>query len=102
MTQGPEIADNSEHKRFEITIDGVRAELVYRRRADRLILVHTEVPDELGGHGVGGALVQAALAEAAAEGLTVVPICPFARSWLERHPDATSGVTIDWDTPEST
>jgi uncharacterized protein len=40
--------------------------------------------------------VQAALAKAAAEGLTIVPFCPFARSWLERHPDATNGVEIDW------
>jgi hypothetical protein len=29
----------------------------------------------------------------------VVPLCPFARSWLERHPDAAAGITIDWGEP---
>jgi len=24
-------------------------------------------------------------------------LCPFARGWLERHPDAASRAVIDWD-----
>lgn len=99
MTQAPQVIDNSEKSRFEVSMDGVLAELIYRRRADRLILVHTGVPEELGGRGVGGLLVRAAVARAAGEGLTVVPLCPFARSWLERHPDTASAITVDWDEP---
>jgi predicted GNAT family acetyltransferase len=97
MTQPPEVADNTAQSRFELRIGDALAELIYRRRADRLVLVHTEVPAELGGRGIGGQLVQAALATAAAEDLTVVPLCPFARSWLERHPDAAAGIRLDWD-----
>jgi len=26
----------------------------------------------------------------------VVPLCPFARSWLERHPDVAARAAIDW------
>jgi hypothetical protein len=26
-----------------------------------------------------------------------VPLCPFARGWLQRHPDAASKAVIDWD-----
>ena len=96
MTHAPEVSDNREESRFETRIGDVLAFLTYRRRADRLVLVHTEVPARLGGHGVGGALVQAATRTAAAEGMTVVPLCPFARSWLERHPDAAASVSIDW------
>jgi uncharacterized protein len=99
MTQPPSVIDNTKEERFEVSIDGVLAGLTYRRRGDRLILVHTGVPDALGGRGVGGLLVQAAVAKATAEGLTVVPLCPFARSWLERHPDAAAGITIDWGEP---
>jgi predicted GNAT family acetyltransferase len=40
--------------------------------------------------------VVAAIDRAAREGLTVVPVCPFARSWLERHADQSAKVTIDW------
>jgi uncharacterized protein len=99
MTQAPQVIDNSKKARFEVSIDGDLAELTYRRRGDRLILVHTGVPEELGGRGVAGQLVQAALAKATAEGLTVVPLCPFARSWLERHPDAAAGILVDWGEP---
>lgn len=99
MTQGQEVTDRSEHSRFEISVDGMDADLTYRRRADRLILVHTAVPEELGGRGIGGMLVRAAVAKAAAERLTLVPLCPFARSWLERHPDAAAGIIIDWSEP---
>jgi len=72
---------------------------VYRRNGDRLILVHTGVPAELAGRGVGGQLVRAAVERAAAEGLTVVPWCPYARKWLEDHPDAAAAVTVDWEAP---
>jgi uncharacterized protein len=94
-----EILDNPPESRFEVEIDGHRAELVYHRSGQRLVLIHTEVPDALEGHGLGGRLVRAAVDLAAAEGLTVVPKCPFARSWLERHPDEAARVTIDWATP---
>jgi uncharacterized protein len=96
MTQAPEVTDNRELSRFEIRTGDALALLAYRRRADRLVLVHTEVPGELGGRGLAGALTHAAIDRAAAEGLVVVPLCPFARSWLEHHPDATANVSIDW------
>jgi uncharacterized protein len=99
MTQAPQVTDNTRKSRFEVSMDDVLAELTYRRRADRLILVHTGVPEELSGRGVGGLLVRAAVAKATGEVLTVVPLCPFARSWLERHPDAASGITVDWGEP---
>lgn len=84
--------------RFVAELDGVEAELVYRRRAGRIILIHTEVPDALAGRGVGATLVRAAIAFAQMEHLTVIPLCPFARRWLTDHPDQAEGVTIDWDT----
>jgi uncharacterized protein len=90
-----DIVNNEAARRFETTIDGHAAELTYRRHGDRLVLVHTEVPDDLEGMGVGGALVTAAVDFAAVHGLTVVPMCPFARSWLERHPDVAKRVAIE-------
>jgi hypothetical protein len=90
------VVDNVAEERFELTEDGHLAELVYHVHNDRLTLIHTEVPDELGGRGLGGVLVQAALARAARDKLTIVPNCPFARSWLEKHRDAIGDVTIEW------
>jgi hypothetical protein len=96
MSDVSDVIDNEAAHRFELTVDGHLAELVYRRNRNRLVLVHTEVPDELEGRGLGGVLVQAALAQAAERDLTIVPVCPFARSWLERHPDEAAKVTVDW------
>jgi predicted GNAT family acetyltransferase len=90
------VIDNTDASRFELREDGRLAELVYRIRGDRLVLVHTEVPLELEGRGIGGRLVTAAVDRAVREGLTLVPFCPFARGWLERHPEAASRTVIDW------
>ena len=90
------VVDNQARSRFEIRTGGHLAELIYHRNGDRLALIHTEVPKELEGEGMGGRLVTAAVDRAAREGLTIVPFCPFARGWLQRHPDVAGRVTIDW------
>jgi predicted GNAT family acetyltransferase len=99
MSEAAEVTDDHEDSRFEIVIDGSVAELAYRRRADRLVLVHTEVPESISGHGIGGELVRAAVERAAKERLRLVPVCPFARDWLEHHPDVAATVDIDWGAP---
>lgn len=38
MTEAPHVTDNQDDSRFELSKNGARAELVYRRRADRLVL----------------------------------------------------------------
>ena len=96
VSDSAEVIDNTDASRFELRVDGWLAELVYRIRGDRLVLVHTEVPVELEGRGIGGRLVTAAVDRAAREKLTLVPLCPFARGWLERHPEAASKAVIDW------
>ena len=69
---------------------------MYRVKGDLLTIVHTEVPEPLNGRGLGGMLVAAAVDKAAANGLTVVPVCPFAAWWLRKHPDSAGCVAIDW------
>ena len=93
------VVDDTAGSRFVISEGGAEAELLYVIEGDRMLLVHTEVPEAWGGRGIGGRLVRAALARAQANGLTVVPWCPFARRWLQEHPDEAAAVTIDWETP---
>ncbi len=92
----PQVTDNQAESRFELRYDGRLAELSYRQNGKRLVLIHTEVPVELEGHGIGGRLVAAAIDRAAQEGMTLVPLCPFARGWLERHAEAAGQAAIDW------
>lgn len=91
------ITNDTNERRFGVELDGSRAELVYRIHGNRLVLIHTEVPDAFEGRGVGGALVKAAIDYADEHDMIVEPRCPFARSWLERHPDEAKRVTVDWE-----
>jgi predicted GNAT family acetyltransferase len=77
MSDTSHVTDNQQASRFELTAGDQVAELVYRRRADRLVLVHTKVPDALEGQGVGGRLVRAAISRAG---------CAVTRTWPARSP----------------
>jgi predicted GNAT family acetyltransferase len=92
----PETIDIPGKGRIVARVRGYEAELVYRVVGGRLLIVHTGVPHQLAGAGIGGKLVAAALEKAIEEGLTLVPQCPFATAWLRSHPDAAAKVTIDW------
>ncbi len=96
VSDAAQVTDNQAESRFEFDADGHVAVLVYRRNGKRLVLIHTDVPVELEGHGIGGRLVTAAVDRAAGQGLTIVPLCPFARDWLERHPAEAAKAPIDW------
>ena len=50
-----------------------------------LIIDHTGVPDELGGMGVGKALVEHMVMDVRARGLKIIPLCPFTRATLQQH-----------------
>lgn len=97
MTDGTDIIDAADEQRFVHREDGHEAELTYRTSAGRLVLDHTGVPDAMGGRGVAGRLVQAAVDRAAESGEVVVPRCPYVQRWLERHPDEAARITVDWD-----
>jgi uncharacterized protein len=89
-----EVVDRPDLGRFELEADGFVAELFYHLQGTELVVTHTEVPDALAGRGVGGHLVQAAIDRASRDGLAIVPLCPFARGWIERHPEALGSVRV--------
>lgn len=78
---------NEALSRFEVSADGHTAFLEYSEDGNRLELVHTEVPEALGGRGIAGDLARGALAYARARGMRVRVTCEFVRGWLERHPE---------------
>jgi predicted GNAT family acetyltransferase len=87
MTTAADLRDNTDKHRYELEIDGHVAYVVYRRHDDAITLVHTEVPKELGGRGVGSTLVRKVLETVRAAGLKVVPTCPFVDAWMRKHPE---------------
>ena len=81
---------------MELVVDGQRAELVYELDGDLMTIVHTSVPEQIANHGLAGLLVRAAVEKAHVNGLTVVPLCPYARAWLKQHPDEAQSIDVDW------
>ncbi|MEN1727949.1 MAG: GNAT family N-acetyltransferase [Pseudomonadota bacterium] len=80
--------ENDSKGRYFVTIDGVEAEMTYSRAGEhRIIIDHTGVPNALRGQGVGQALVQRGVEDARAEGRTILPLCPFAKAQIQRHPE---------------
>ena len=79
------VSDNRQASRFELTIDGETAFLVYERTEEALTLVHTEVPPALRGRKIGDRLVEAALASGHSAGLRIVAVCPFVRAYLKKR-----------------
>jgi predicted GNAT family acetyltransferase len=80
--------DGASKGRYRIVIDGVEAEMTYSRAGDGLIIIdHTEVPAALRGRKVGERLVRQAIEDARREGITILPLCPFAKAQIGRHPE---------------
>ena len=70
---------------YEAIVDDHRSVAEYTIEGGRMILTHTFVPPELRGFGVAEKLVRAALADARAKGLKVVPDCSYVAKFIERH-----------------
>ena len=85
-----ELSDNMARHRYEMTIDGAVAFIEYRMEGDRLVLVHTEVPEALSGRGIGSAIARAVLDDARAHGRRVVPVCEFVAGYIKRHSEYAS------------
>jgi predicted GNAT family acetyltransferase len=101
MENQPQIRDNPAELRYELVLDGNLAGTIrYRRLPGALALVHTEVEPELEGRGLGARLVAGALEDIRARGLRRVPICPYVRSYIDRHPEYGDLVVPDAETPD--
>lgn len=81
--------DETRH-RFDIEVEGHAAHLEYRLRGEVLVITHTEVPEAIGGRGIAGELVQAAVEYVRDAGLKVAPICSYSADWMDRHPEYAS------------
>ncbi|WP_432545814.1 GNAT family N-acetyltransferase [Kineococcus sp. SYSU DK004] len=75
-------------KRYEAYDDGTRVGFAaYALAGDLIVFTHTEVDPAYEGRGVGGSLARAGLDDARARGLEVMPLCPFIKGWIQRHPE---------------
>ncbi len=88
------VIHNSAVKRFEMVSEGKIASLQYRLQPGRIVFVHTEVPEEFEGKGVGSLLAKAGLKFAVEHNLRIVPLCPFVAGYIERHREFANFVAL--------
>jgi predicted GNAT family acetyltransferase len=81
------VRNNTALKRFELDTDGHVAVAYYRLSPGVITFMHTEVPAELSGRGIGSALARGALDQVRAQGLKVVAQCPFIGAFMSKHPE---------------
>lgn len=81
------IRHDAARRRFETEVDGHRCELDYTLDGSTMTIIHTGVPDAVGGRGIGAELVAQAFATARASGWKVRPACSYASAWARKHPE---------------
>jgi predicted GNAT family acetyltransferase len=80
------VIDVPERSRYEIRVgEEVAGFTEYRRHPGVIAFVHTETEPRFEHHGLGSQLVRTELSDARSEGLSVLPFCPFVRSYIARH-----------------
>lgn len=87
MSLDPEIRDNEEAKRYELTVDGETAVIIYNPVAGGRLITETLVPVALEGRGIASRMARHILADLKAKGLVVLPTCPFFSGYLKKHPE---------------
>ncbi|MDR1767556.1 MAG: N-acetyltransferase [Propionibacteriaceae bacterium] len=83
------VVHNEEQSRYEGWLEDVLAGFAeYQLAKGLIVFTHTEVDEKFEGKGVGSAIARAALDDVRAVGeRKVMPLCPFIKGWIQRHPD---------------
>ncbi|MDQ1645686.1 MAG: uncharacterized protein QOJ50_1870 [Cryptosporangiaceae bacterium] len=82
------VVPNPQASRYEIQVDGERAGFTeYVLTGTVIAFTHTQIERRYEGQGLGGVLVRGALDAVKADGLAVLPYCPFVRGYIARHPE---------------
>lgn len=84
-----DVVRNTDLSRFEARVgDEVAGFAEYQLTDELIIFTHTEVDPSHEGERIGSTLARAALDAVREEGTRqVLPLCPFIKSWIERHRD---------------
>ena len=78
---------NDDTNRFELIVDGYTAFIDFKQDDSIIKLIHTEVPEELGGKGVAAALVEKTLVYLETNNYSLYPYCPYVFAYIKKHPE---------------
>ena len=84
------VEDTDTKGRIVARVPGVdeTAEITFSKTSPTVVIVdHTGVPDSLTGRGLGTALARQMVELARQRGFKTMPLCPFYKAAIARHPD---------------
>lgn len=82
------IENNTKKSQYEAKQDGKTIAFAeYRPIGQSIMFTHTEVNEALEGKGVGSKLIRYALEDTRSKGMTAIPMCPFVKTFIQRHKD---------------
>lgn len=82
-----EIVDNKIFSQYEMRIDDHLAKIEYSNKSGKIFLIHTEIPEELAGKGIASYLAREVFKIIEEEGMTIVPMCKFIKTYIRKHPE---------------
>ncbi len=90
MSMKYKLYNNREKHRYEFHFKEYLPYIKYSERDNRIVLIHTDVPPDLEGHGIGTQLVKETLDDIRTKGEKIIPLCPFVVEFIERNPEYSS------------
>ena len=78
------IVHDKENSRYTLDINGELAKVEYRLKDNKMYLVHSEVPYNLRGQGIGKVLVEKTFEKLTEEGFQAVAVCSYVRAVARR------------------
>jgi predicted GNAT family acetyltransferase len=82
------VTNHPDRHRYVIDVDGAEAGYSeYFLKPGVVVFTHTVVDPAFGGQGVGSTLARGVLDDSRAQGLRVVPQCPFIHAFIDKHPE---------------
>ena len=82
-----QVTDNPASHRFEMRVGDIIAAAYYRLEDGKVVLTHTEVPEQLSGQGLGSKLAAGVFRLIRESGRRVAIRCSFMAGWASRHPE---------------
>ncbi|GAB6901194.1 GNAT family N-acetyltransferase [Kineosporia succinea] len=83
-----DVRENRDLNRFEIWVDDALAGFTEHRGLGPVVsFVHTEIAPEYGGQGLATQLIRSALDTERERGSKILPVCPFVKAFVEKHPE---------------
>lgn len=79
------VIDNPAAHRFQMPVGNTIAAAYYRLEDGKVVLTHTEVPEQFSGQGLGSRLAAGVFRLIRESGRRIVIRCPFMAGWVSRH-----------------